>query len=123
MLVTRGRAARTALVMAAMAASSLAHAANDCEAEVKFVSVKPAGAGVVVEFAVETKKCDMSAGRFTYTYEASTRPGRPIDRSVQSWKSADGRKFKWTDTMTPGAGVTVSNVKVVESSIESTKIK
>lgn len=110
-------------VWAACCTLNLAAAApNDCAASVRFDGIKPSGAGVVLEFYVTTN-CDGSAGRFAYTYETSNRPGKDVERNAPSWSGADGRSFKWTDTLLPGSNVVVSNVKVKTATIESTKVK
>ena len=97
-----------------------ARAVNECQGKVSVQSVSSAGTGVRVAFKVKTS-CARSAGRFAYSYEASTHPGKSIERNAPSWSAGSGNDFVWKDIISPGGGVKVSKVKVISGSIETTK--
>lgn len=117
-------ATRTAITWLALACSllpSLARAnANDCGVSVLVVGTAPAsGGGLQVKFRVTSSKCDASSGRFGFTYRTSARPGVEVAQNGTAWQSVRGKSFDWTETIEAGSGVSIGDVKVDATSIQS----
>ena len=94
-------------------------AQNECEAKVNLLSVTQKGKDAEVTFRVQTT-CAASTGRFEYTLTSSLPGGISSPRRVPSWRAADGQSFDWKDVI-PSSGI-ISNVKVLPSTIMSTKL-
>lgn len=95
-----------------------AAATNDCKAKVTFVSAVPKNGQVTITFDVKTS-CPGSTGGFEYTYQTAQRAGVPSTRRAPTWSAAKDPNFQWTDEFSEPSAVT--NVKVVPSSIHSSK--
>lgn len=95
-----------------------AAATNDCKAKVTFVSAVPKGGQVTITFDVKTS-CPGSTGGFEYTYQTAQRAGVSSTRKVPSWSAANGQNFQLSDEFSEPSAVT--NVKVVPTSVQSTK--
>jgi hypothetical protein len=93
-------------------------ATNDCQAKVTFVSAVPKDGQVTVTFDIKTS-CPGSTGRFDYTYQTAQRAGVSTTRTLPSWNAANKQNFQWTDVFSEPS--TVTNVKVVPGSIQSSK--
>ena len=100
----------------------VAHAAlNDCNAKVRFVSANKKGALVELQFEVTTS-CPASSGRFAYSYELASRPGKRVERSANGWRGTEGQNFVLTDKMSGLSAEMPIKVQLLSDTIESTRL-
>lgn len=97
---------------------------NDCMAKVAPIAsnrVAPDTPKWSFKFRVTTK-CAASTGRFQYTYRVKGSSTKPTERSVASWNASNGAQFEWSDEVSAADNVELEFFRVIEKSIESTKL-
>jgi hypothetical protein len=97
---------------------------NECGAKITFSKAVHEGGNLwVIAFLVKTE-CSSSSGFFQYEYELNQGGSvKWVTATAPNWTAGDGNNFFHRDRLSLSPGQSVGQVRVIASSIRSTRIK